>query len=330
MLEPHAAAWARPEGQAVRCELCPHRCLVREGGFGLCRVRGVKDGIMRNWSYGRLSAVALDPVEKKPLFHLRPGCTLYSIGSYGCNMRCAFCQNAEISQVEVAPGETTSPLQVVQEAQTSQAAGIAYTYNEPAVNYEFVLACAKQAKSAGLLNVMVTNGYLAPGPLAELLPWIDAWNIDLKAFFDTVYKTLCGARLQPVQETISRVRAAGSHVEITHLVVTEGNVDEAAFLQLVDWIAELGVDIPLHLTRFTPRYRHLAPATSVELLERWHQRAKKKLNYVYLGNVPGRREDTFCPQCDALLIKRAAFLVQHNALISGRCPQCGHTLPGIF
>lgn len=269
----------------VRCALCPHRCRIRPGETGLCRARRNRDGMLTAESYGRVSALALDPVEKKPLRRFRPGGMVLSAGSYGCNLRCPFCQNYGIS-MERPETRFLSP-----EALAARALeladrgniGAAFTYNEPLVGYEYVLDAAKRLKESGQSVVMVTNGFVEEEPLKELLPWVDAWNIDLKSFREAGYRAL-GGKLAPVLRTI-RAAAAHSHVEVTALIVPGHNDSLEEMEEMAAWLASVDPGIPLHVSRYFPRYRSDAPATPVETIYRLAEAAGRCLRYVYMGNV---------------------------------------------
>ncbi len=270
----------------------------------------------------------MDPVEKKPLFHVKPGREILSVGSAGCNFHCSFCQNWQISQKRPQLSELT-PEELVTEAVNQKACGVAYTYNEPIVNFEYVMDCARLTRQKGLINVMVTNGFINPEPLQELLPWIDAWNIDIKSIRPEFYRKVCGGELEPVLETISTV-AKVKYVELTHLVVTDGNDREEEFAELIDWIASVSSEIPLHITRYFPQYRRSTPATELEVLYRVREIARQKLAWVYVGNVGAEEDSTYCPDCGTLLIPRQGYRVGQPRVTADGCPQCGRKVPGIF
>lgn len=272
----------------VRCEICPHHCKLEEGQIGLCRARTNRKGEIISENYGKLTALALDPIEKKPLSRFYPGSKILSIGSYGCNLRCSFCQNSDISMVggaEIEVQETTAE-EMVQKAvllKNQGNLGIAYTYNEPLIGYEFVRDCAILIKEAGLKNVIVTNGFICEEPLKQLLPVVDAFNIDLKGFTEEYYHKLGGA-LDIVKRSI-RLAAEKSHVEVTTLIVPGENDSDQEMEELSGWLASVNPDIPLHISRFFPRYKMQAlAATPVEQVYHLSEIARKKLNYVYEGN----------------------------------------------
>ena len=279
-----ALYWEKTDG-AVHCLLCPHDCKIVNGVTGICGVRRNIDGKLYSLVYGETTSVSLDPIEKKPLYHYHPGEYILSLGTKGCNFKCPFCQNWAISQNPEAPSEKVTPEWVIKKAKECKSFGIAYTYNEPFIWYEFVLDTAKLAKKEGLENVLVTNGYVNHEPLEEMLPFIGAMNIDLKSIDDEFYRKYCKGSLEPVLYTIKR-SCKDCHVELTNLVITGLNDSDDDFSRLVDWIYEnVGVDVPLHFSRYFPCYKMEGPATSRETLDRAYMIAKKKLKNVYLGNV---------------------------------------------
>lgn len=269
------------------CALCPHHCDLREGQTGLCRARTNKDGVIFCNNYGRLTSLSLDPIEKKPLHRFHPGSLILSAGSYGCNLRCPFCQNCEISMADDTVRTVyVSPSDLVQRAEDlvpQGNIGLAFTYNEPLVGYEYVRDCAKLAHERGLKTVLVTNGTICRQPLLDLLPLIDAMNIDLKSFTQSFY-TIVGGLLETVKETIS-LSAAHCHVEVTTLIIPGENDSEEEMQALSRWLASVNPEIPLHITRFFPRYKMQdKPPTPVETLRRLYDIAAKNLRYVYMGN----------------------------------------------
>ncbi|MBN1952663.1 MAG: AmmeMemoRadiSam system radical SAM enzyme [Bacteroidales bacterium] len=318
---------------AILCELCPHRCLIFPGKTGKCRVRTNRAGKLYADTYQQLAATHFDPIEKKPLYHFYPGSEIFSIGSLGCNFRCGCCQNHEISQTGVAgfPGlQELTVDQVVGMASTKSAnIGIAYTYNEPFVWYEYMFDIAVEAKDRGLKNVAVSNGYINEEPLKKLLPFMDAFNIDLKAFSARAYKSFTNGELHYVMNALSLICQAGCHLEITMLVVPGINDDLDAFRRMTEWIAErLGTSVPLHLSRYFPRYNYQEPPTAMSLLTRMAELASERLDYVYLGNAPGVEfQDTRCPQCGALVISRQGYYISRKEIDrQGQCSNCGHKI----
>jgi pyruvate formate lyase activating enzyme len=283
----HTALWWETENNAVRCGLCPHNCLIAEGRTGICRARKNAGGELVSLVYGNVVSMHVDPVEKKPLYHFHPGSQILSVGVTGCNFRCSFCQNWEISQAEAGslPTEPLSPRQAASMSGEGGSIGIAYTYNEPLINAEWILDTSRLVRKAGRVNVLVTNGYINPKPMAELMPFIDAANVDVKAFNDDFYKKLCGAQLDPVLRTVEAMHKAGVHVELTTLLIPGKNDSAKEIEKLTAWVASVSADIPLHFSRYHPDYKYTAPATDMESMKRAHDIARKRLKYVYLGNI---------------------------------------------
>jgi len=269
----------------VRCLLCPQACIICPEKTGFCRVRKNKQGKLYSLIYAQIASLALDPIEKKPLYHYHPGKYILSLGTKGCNLACPFCQNWSISQNANAPLESVSSEAIIEQAERYKSFGIAYTYNEPFIWYEFVLDTAILAKQKGLENILVTNGYINPEPLEKILPYIDAMNIDLKSIENEFYQELCHGRLEPVLTTIKRVHQS-CHIELTNLIIPGLNDRKDNFIKLVDWICEnLGPEVPLHFSRYFPCYKMDLPPTPLVTLKSAEEIAKGKLKYVYLGNV---------------------------------------------
>lgn len=320
----HEASFWQPEGDRVRCTLCPAGCLLGPGQTGRCRARQNREGRLESLNYGEVTSVALDPIEKKPLYHFYPGRDVLSLGTFGCNFSCRFCQNYSISQ-ERARSRTISPEQAVSLTmrQPEGTIGLAYTYSEPTVWYEFVLDTARQAHGAGLKNVLVSNGYVSPGPIQELIPFIDAANIDVKSFDDAFYREVCGGSLKPVLQTVETLKKS-MHVEITTLVIPGLNDSDDEIRELAAWVAGLGRETPLHLSRYFPTYRMATPPTPVETLIRARDIARESLHYVYVGNTAtDEGHDTACPGCGGILVSRNNWEVRFELLDQGKCRQCG-------
>ncbi len=286
----------------VKCNLCPHYCIIKPGRIGRCGVRKNIDGTLCSLNYGKITSYNFDPVEKKPLYHFYPGRNIFSIGSFGCNLGCEFCQNWEIVQTSSSFIELSNE-DILSLAKTNESIGIAYTYNEPTISYEFVYDMATLARSSNLKNVLVTNGYINKEPLMELLPLIDAMNIDLKAIDDSFYKNICKGSLEPVLDTI-KIASKRTHIEITTLLIDGENASLDQIERLSLKIAEIDNSIPLHLSRYFPNYKMNLPPTKVETLIEAKNIAKKYLDYVYLGNLWGVDNNTFCPRCHALIVER--------------------------
>jgi len=281
-----ARYYEKLDDQLVWCHLCPQNCKIKPRKKGICRARQNRDGLLYTLNYGRLTSWGIDPIEKKPLHRFYPGSMIFSVGTFGCNFRCGFCQNWEIAHGDPPTKEVTAEelVGIALDARRAGSIGIAYTYSEPMIWYEFVYDTAKRAHQEGLKNVLVTNGFVQKEPLMELLPFIDAMNIDVKAFTDEFYRKTCGGRLEPVLRTVELAHQS-CHVEITTLVVPGMNDSEEEISSLVDWIASLDPSIPLHLSRYFPRYKFDLPPTPIDTLKRAKEIALKKLKYVYLGNV---------------------------------------------
>lgn len=324
-----ALFYEKHENNEVKCTLCPWYCQLKPGQTGVCKVRENINGRLVTYVYNKVAALGTDPIEKKPLYHFYPGKNILSIGEVGCNMHCSFCQNHQISQCRATDFKgfhNISPEQIVNEAlKTWQNVGIAYTYNEPFTFYEFMLDTARLSQGNGLKNVVVTNGYINPEPLSQALPYLDAFNIDLKGFNNSFYQKYARAKLDPVLKTIKMIAQSGKHIEITNLVITGLNDNEDEFEAMVKWIAEnTGEDTPLHLSRYYPQYKLSAPPTSIETLKHFYSVAKKYLHYVYLGNVSDSfRSSTFCPQCGELLIERDRYTTKKATGCPDKCPECG-------
>lgn len=320
-----AKYYVKLEEDKVECRLCPHTCRLGPGRRGICRVRENREGRLFTRNYGLCSSLALDPIEKKPLYHFYPGHFILSAGTVGCNFGCEFCQNWEIAHGEPEVVEIT-PEYLVEEAKRLKSVGLAYTYSEPIVWFEFVLDTARMARDAGLKNVLVTNGFIRTEPLRELLPVIDALNIDVKGFSREFYRHIVHGDYEPVLRTAVQAKEAGCHVEITTLLVTGLNDKLDELEELVKWIlAELGKDTPLHFSRYFPRYKLKQPPTPLETMQRAWEMACRYLNYVYLGNVEApQANNTYCPQCGNLVIRRQGYRVSFPGLVTpGYCRQCG-------
>lgn len=325
-----AEFYTKLNNNAVRCELCPWFCELKPGQTGNCKVRKNENGILTSLVFNCISALALDPIEKKPLFHFLPGAQILSVGSVGCNLHCSFCQNHHISQCSA---ENFSNFREITSEQLTETAagltgnkGIAYTYNEPFTFYEFMFETAKQASEKGLKNVVVSNGYVNPEPLKKILPFIDAFNIDLKAFTEDFYSKQTKGRLEPVLKTLKTIADSGTHLEITNLVIPGLNDDKTVFKKMAEWIAfEIGPQVPLHLSRYYPKYKQIVPATPTETMNQCFDISKKMLNHVYLGNVYDPvRTTTFCSNCGETLIVRNGFSVNiQNTDKNGNCKNCG-------
>jgi pyruvate formate lyase activating enzyme len=320
----------------VICRLCAHQCRLPEGATGICRVRKNIAGTLYSLNSDHVVASHLDPIEKKPLYHFLPGSSTFSIAAMGCNFSCRFCQNHQISMVDKENkivGETISPEQLVERALRSRAGSISYTYTEPTVFFELMLETARLAHQEGLKNVMVSNGYLTSQALSLLGPFLDAANIDLKAFHDDFYKKYCSASLQPVLETIAAMHARGIWLEITTLLIPGLNDDKEEIKQLISFL--LGIDdcLPWHLSRFFPQYqlRQIPPTAQDTIHEFLNLGAAMGLKYLYSGNLSSDHwNDTHCPHCKKNLIRRLGYQTEILALRSGKCQSCGQNIPGVW
>jgi pyruvate formate lyase activating enzyme len=314
---------------SIQCLLCPHQCILKDGDKGICLIRRNEGGKLIADTYGVLSAIHMDPIEKKPLYHYFPGKNILSLGSYGCNMKCKCCQNFNISQngTEGTGGYRNMNISLIieQAKQDSSNIGLAYTYNEPTVWYEFMYDIAKEAWNNDLKNVVVSNGYICEEPLLKLLPLIDAFNIDLKGFNATTHKKFTKADLNIIKRNLEIIYNSGKHLEITHLVVPGFNDSTDEFERLITWIKDtLSPLVPLHISRYYPAYKYNEQPVDGSFLESYYQLASDHLSYVYVGNIhiPGR-SDTFCRKCGHTLIERSGYHVTISGLDKeGNCNHC--------
>lgn len=332
------AKWWGQDCLGVQCKLCPFRCFLPEGARGICRVRMNVGGKLKTLVYAQPVSAHIDPIEKKPVYHMLPGSRVFSIATVGCNLRCSFCQNWEISQSypeqSGTRGKILTPAEVVDAAIKNNCNSIAYTYSEPAVFFEYVLDTAKLAKQRGLRNVLVSAGYINPEPLRELAPYFDVVKIDLKGFNEGFYRRVVGGDLEYVLVTLKELHKLKILTEVVNLVVPTLNDDLGEISRMTEWIYNnLGPDTPVFFSRFSPQYK-LAnlPATPIETLEKAREIALKSgLRYVYIGNVPGHTgENTYCPRCGKILIQRRGYEILENNIKKGKCAFCGKEIPGIW
>ncbi|OHD64255.1 MAG: AmmeMemoRadiSam system radical SAM enzyme [Spirochaetes bacterium RBG_13_51_14] len=323
-----ASFYEKLENGSVRCGLCPHNCVIRDGKYGICGVRTNTGGTLYSEIYGRLTSIAMDPIEKKPLYHFHPGSQILSIGTKGCNMKCPYCQNWQISQNQTARTTFHSSADIIDLAVREGSIGIAYTYSEPIIWYEYVHDTALLAKEKNLACVLVTNGFINREPLDELLGYVDAMNIDLKSFREETMRTIQKANLPDVIETIKSAHARGCHIELTTLVVTGINDTINEMRDIIDFIASVDKNIPWHISRYYPNYKYDRHATDIPFVLKVHEEAVKKLNYVYCGNVPSGTSghDTRCPSCSATAISRSGYFTRIENLNDSRCAACGFDL----
>ncbi len=331
------ARWyQRLKDNLVQCQLCPRRCVIAPNKRGFCRVRENRQGRLYSLVYGRPCAINREPIEKAPFFHFLPGSLRLTLATVGCNQRCKYCQNWEISQAnpEDVPSESMSPEEVVSLAERLGLKTICFTYTEPVVFYEYMYDIAQLARARGIRTVMVSGGYVNPEPLMELCRVMDGIKIDLKGFTPEFYERVCSSTLEPVLTAIKAVANAGVHLELVNLVVPGYNDDSVAVTRMCQWIKEnVGDTVPLHFTRFHPDYKlQNSPVTPLPLLERALRIAKRVgLKFVYIGNVPGHSaENTYCPGCQQLLIRRQGFTVLENNIVNRRCRFCKERIPGVW
>lgn len=321
----------------VRCFLCAHHCVIKDGKRGICHVRKNIEGTLYTLVYGRVVSMNIDPIEKKPLFHFQTGSTSFSIATVGCNFHCEHCQNSEISQYpKVHEGEIigqhVTPEAIVEAARRKGCKSISYTYTEPTIFFEFAYDCAKLAHDKGIKNVFVSNGYTTPEATKLIAPYLDGNNIDLKGN-DDFYKKICGARVEPVKETIRLMKQLGVWVEVTTLIIPDYNDSEEDMREIAEFIKSVDPFVPWHVTQFYPTYKLTdKPRTPVKTLQRAREIGfETGLKYVYEGNVPGEGgENTYCHQCKKLLIKRFGFSIIENRMKNGRCTECGAEIKGVW
>jgi len=341
--EAESALWVREamfyeklDENRVRCKLCPRECTVADMERGTCGVRENRGGTYYTLVYGRPCSLHMDPIEKKPLFHFHPGTQAFSIATAGCNIECKFCQNWNISQFrpEQVAAVELSPTETARAAKRAQAKSIAYTYSEPVVFYEYMHDTAAAARPLGVKSVAITNGYITPEAMRKLAKVLDAVKVDLKAFTERFYRELCSGELKPVLDTLVLLKDLDMWTEIVVLLIPGHNDSAGQIRELSHWVrTNLGVDVPVHFTRFHPAYKMKnLPPTPVKTLERaWKTGRDAGLNYVYIGNVVGHKgESTYCPSCDRILIKRIGYTIVANEIKDGKCPKCGTTIAGLW
>lgn len=306
---------------STQCLLCPHFCIINDGKSGICRGRQNIDGTLYAINYGECVSLAIDPIEKKPLYHFYPGSYVLSTAPNSCNLNCPFCQNSDISQ-EKSPTKFISSLELVEIALEKGVPGISYTYTEPFTWYEYLLDTAKLAQSKGIKNILVTNGMINPEPLKELLPLIDAANIDLKSMDENFYKKLLNGNLESVLNTIKTCKQSW-FIELTNLLIPGYNDSGKLITKLIDFVLGIGIDTPLHFSRYFPKYKFTAPETPESTLEYAYKLAKQKLHYVYVGNIEiESASNTYCPRCNNLLVERNCFDSLVVGISGGKCSQC--------
>ena len=331
-----ALFWNGLGDKKVKCFLCSHECIIGPGKTGICGVRENREGTLYSLVYGMLIAQNADPIEKKPLFHVYPGSLSYSIATVGCNFKCAFCQNADISQVSTTqrrfPVREVRAESVVQSAQASGCRSIAYTYTEPTIYFEYALDVSRYATNENIQNVFVSNGYMSNECIDAAASHLTAANIDLKSFREKFYKNQCKARLQPVLDSLIRLKERGVWLEVTTLLIPGLNDSEQEIRDIAKFIHDLGPETPWHISRFWPTYNLVdippTPPESVRLARRIG--LSEGLEFVYTGNIPGDDgEKTYCPSCGKILIDRRGYIIEKNSLVEGCCPFCSRRIPGI-
>lgn len=332
----HKAMLYEPiENQRVHCFLCSHHCRIVPSNNGICGVRRNEEGILYTMAYGSVIASHIDPIEKKPLYHFLPGSESYSIATIGCNFKCSFCQNWVISQASPQDsslgGYAMTPQEIVRSALKNRCRSISYTYTEPTIFFEYAYDTAILAREAGLYNVFVTNGYMTGETLDTIDPYLDAANVDLKSFSDEYYRKICKGRLQPVLDTIVRMKEKDIWIEVTTLIVPGENDSEKELNDIAHFLSTVSIDIPWHISRFFPNYNlNDHSATPLETLLKAREIGEKNnLRFIYLGNVGGY-SDTRCFNCNALLVKRAYLAAEKNFLSDHVCPKCGSEIKGVW
>ncbi|MCP4217425.1 MAG: AmmeMemoRadiSam system radical SAM enzyme [bacterium] len=320
----------------VKCLLCAHHCRLKEGQTGICRVRRNESGELYSLNYNRVAATQADPIEKKPLYHFLPASTSFSVAAMGCNFKCSFCQNNSLSVVQdeaAIYGQAISPAELVKTALKYGSRSISYTYSEPTIYFELMLETAKLAAAEGLKNVMVANGYMSAEALDLMGPYLHAANVDVKAFSESFYKKYCGASLQPVLDTVKRMRERGIWVEVTTLMIPDLNSDMDEIEGLIAFISSVDKNMPWHVSRFFPQHRlqDVLP-TSTKMIYNALDKAKEMgLKYLYAGNVPDDKySNTHCPSCGELLIKRSGYSTVIKNLKNGSCLSCNQSIPGVW
>lgn len=326
-----AKFYQKLKDKKVKCTLCPHECILSLEQRGICKVRKNIDGRLYSLNYGTITSMGIDPIEKKPLYHFYPSSKILSIGSSGCNLQCPFCQNIEISDADnVFETREMEPKEIIKMAKENGSFGIAYTYNEPTVFYEFIYDTSVLAKDSGIKNVWVTNGNISMDALREITPYVDAANIDLKSFDSEFYKSFVLGDLEATKNSIKYLFENNVHIEITFLTVTNKNDTIEEIENISKWIASISPRIPLHISRYFPMNKMTEAPTPLSILRRNYEIAKKYLSYVYLGNIADDKgSNTYCPNCNTLLVERSGYFVK-NYLKDNHCPKCNETIYGDF
>lgn len=325
------------DGKMVHCLLCSHDCKIANAKFGVCGVRQNIKGKLYTYAYGEVVAAHIDPIEKKPLYHFLPGTRSFSIAAAGCNFKCGFCQNWQISQVSKRTnpeltGFVLPPEEIVRKAVEAECRSVSYTYTEPTIFFEYAYDTAKLAREKGLLNVFVTNGFMTTKAIETIQPYLDACNVDLKAFSETFYKSVCHGGLAPVLESIRTMKQLGIWVEVTTLIIPKSNDSREELTGIARFLAGVDPDIPWHISRFHPDYQfNDQRPTPIETIRMAYEIGKQEgLRHIYMGNVPREASDTACPVCGKVLIRRSGFSVDENLVKKGKCPACKQAIAGRF
>lgn len=331
-----ALFYQKKDKGSVQCGLCNHRCVIKEGKRGVCGVRENREGILYSLVYGRCISQSVDPIEKKPLYHFHPGSESFSVATAGCNFQCRHCQNYSISQMprdqKKITGDDVSPQKIVEAAKFYNCTSIAYTYTEPTIYYEYAYDIAVLAHEEKIKNVFVTNGYITPEALRNIQPYLDGANVDLKSFSDEFYQKICGARLQPVLDSLILYKELGIWLEVTTLIIPGYNDSDEELKKIAEFICSLGAETPWHISAYYPTYKLTdQPRTSVQSLRRAREIGLETgLRYVYEGNIPGEKgENTYCYSCGNLLIDRSGFSISQYQITDAKCPECGAKMDGI-
>ena len=332
-MEKLAKFWKPISNEKIQCNLCSHNCIINNEDFGICKVRKNINKKLYTMIYGSCSSIAVDPIEKKPLFHFYPGSKVLSLGTIGCNFKCLHCQNYGISTADLSFPyiQEMNPKQIIKLAIERSCQGIAWTYNEPTIWHEFAYDASKLAKENNLYTVYVSNGYISEKPLHEISLYLDAINVDIKAFNDDFYKKICKARLEPVLKTCELAKELDIHLEVTYLIIPEHNDSEAEITSFCRWVVDkLGLDVPVHFSRFHPDYKMKdAKITPMNTMKKAYDIAKKTgILFTYLGNITNSYfEDTICPNCGNICIQRHGYEIDNSGFNSGKCAKCNSKIP---
>lgn len=329
-----ASLWKKTSGSSVKCELCPNQCELDNGERGICKVRENSGGILYTLVYARIASMHIDPIEKKPLNHFLPGSMALSVATAGCNLSCKFCQNWQLSQSrpEDLQSEKIMPAELADRAKETKSPVIAFTYNEPTVQYEYIIDTSREARKQGIRSIIISNGYINPEASKELVKNLDAVKIDFKGFTENFYRNICGGSLKPVMKNLETVYASGKWLETVTLVIPGLNDSPEDIRKMTRWVkTNLSPDVPMHFTSFHSTYliKNLPP-TPVKTLERCYEIARSEgIRYPYVGNIPGHKwENTYCHKCGALIVSRSGFFSVKNRIKNGKCFQCGTIIPG--